>query len=80
MIFTTELPIVGKNNRENNPPINIDHILMLDSIAIPTGLTSGDGDTPLVKTGTGIVLSNGMILPCRLSKEEVLVILKNAKV
>jgi len=75
MNFTTKLPIMTKEGNAKNNPINVDHVVMLDKIPIDTGLKGGDGETPLVKTGTGLFLSNGMVLPCPLPMEEVLNIL-----
>jgi len=76
MNITEKLPIMTKEGNTKNNPINIDHVVMLDKIPIDTGLKGGDGETPLVKPGTGLFLSNGMVLSCPLPMEEVLELLK----
>jgi len=79
MNLTEKLPIMTKEGNTKNNPINMDHIVMLDKIPIDTGLKGGDGETPIVKTGTGLFLANGMVLPCPLPMEEVLDILKESE-
>jgi len=79
MNLTEKLPIMTKEGNTKNNPINVDHIVMLDKMPIDTGLKCGDGETPMVRTGTGLFLSNGMVLPCPLQMEEVLNILEEVE-
>lgn len=74
-----ELPIIDKHGNDNKKSfINPELVVMLISLPIPTGMLGPDGETPIVKPGTGVCLINGDVLPCAMTKEDTRKLLEDA--
>jgi len=65
------IPVFEEKGSVKEISVNPDLVLMLIGVPIPTGIFESDGTTPIVKEGTGIVLSNGNVLPCQLDEKEI---------
>ena len=65
------ISVINKTGDSEDMPVNPEHVSMLMKAQIPSGLTSSDGKTPMLKEGTAISLSNGAVLLCSLDREKV---------
>ena len=64
------IPVLEKDGNTKDLKVNPIHVVMLVELPIPSGLT-GPGGEPIVKPGTGLLLSNGNVLPTKLTEDNI---------
>jgi len=70
------IPAVNETGNEHVLLVNPEQVVMLVKVQIRTGLTAQDGKTPIVKPGTGLMLSIGEVIPTNKSEKEIQEILE----